>query len=70
MNNIEISVGDSVLLARNPCRLFLEFKWEPTPRRRSLIERLLFIKGVNQDLSLDCDFEVSTEARDVLVNPL
>ncbi|EKP0311686.1 hypothetical protein ACTG16_23255 [Aeromonas sp. 23P] len=70
MGNIEILSGDSVLLDRNPSRLFLEFKWEPAPRRRSLIERLLFIKGVNQDLSIDCDFEVSTEARDVNHNLL
>lgn len=70
MNNIEISVGDSVLLDRNPSRLFLEFKWESAPIRRSLIERLFFINRANQDLSTDCDFEVSTEARDVNHNKI
>ncbi|THJ45015.1 hypothetical protein [Aeromonas veronii] len=69
MSNIEISAGESVLLStkgeQNPNRFFIEFKWEPAPRRRSLIERIFFIKSANQDLPIDCDFEVSTEARDV-----
>ena len=70
MKNIDVSAGDSILLDRNPSRLFLEFKWEPAPRRRSLFERLFFTTGVNQDLSIDCDFEVSTESRDVNHNKI
>ncbi|MEM0550446.1 MULTISPECIES: hypothetical protein [Aeromonas] len=74
MSNIEISAGESVHLSakgeQNPNRFFIEFKWEPTPRRRSLIERFFFIKRANQELPIECDFEVSTEAHDVNHNRL
>lgn len=69
MRNIEVLAGESVLLSKKgeqkPNRFFIEFKWEPAPRQRSLIERLFFIKSANQELPIDCDFEVSTEVSDV-----
>ena len=43
MNNIEISVGDSVLLARNPCRLFLEVNY-------SLLKRSSFQTNLSGQL--------------------